>query len=52
MLAAAIRGGAQSIITLNLKDFPNEALDPYGIEALSPDEFVQDMLDLNPHVVL
>lgn len=52
VLAAAIRCGAQSIITHNLKDFPADKLEPYGVEALPPDEFVLDLLDLAPGAVL
>jgi PIN domain len=48
VLAAAIRAGAQSIVTANLRDFPHHALAPYGIEALSPDAFVVDAIDLAP----
>jgi predicted nucleic acid-binding protein len=40
VLAAAIRGRANVIVTSNLKDFPEDALEPYGIEAQHPDEFV------------
>ena len=47
VLAAAIRAGAQVIVTSNLKDFPEDVLDPLGIEAQSPDEFVVSVLDLN-----
>jgi hypothetical protein len=32
VLAAAIRGGAQTIITANAKDFPVAALAPLGLE--------------------
>ena len=52
VLAAAIQAGAQSIVTQNLKDFPNDKLRPYGIEAIPPDEFVLDLLDLAPGIVL
>jgi len=52
VLAAAIRCGAQSIITHNLKDFPAQKLEPLGIEAVSPDEFVLDLLDLAPGAVV
>jgi predicted nucleic acid-binding protein len=46
VLAAAIRAHAQVIVTQNVKDFPRDALEPYAIEAQSPDEFVLNLLDL------
>ncbi|MBM7770916.1 hypothetical protein JOD54_001120 [Actinokineospora baliensis] len=48
VLAAAVRGGAASLVTENLKDFPRGALTPYGVAALHQDEFLQDQLDLAP----
>jgi hypothetical protein len=51
VLAAAIRTAAQSIVTANLRDFPAAALKSYGIEALHPDDFVLDLLDLAPGAV-
>lgn len=39
VLAAAIAGGADRIVTLNLRDFPARALAPHGIAATSPDAF-------------
>jgi predicted nucleic acid-binding protein len=51
VLAAAIRCGAQVIVTNNQRDFPADALDPYGIEAQSADEFVTYLVDLNAVVV-
>ncbi|MDZ7844387.1 MAG: PIN domain-containing protein [Anaerolineales bacterium] len=47
VLAAAICAGAQTIVTFNLKDFPSEALKPYGIEAIDPDTFVLQQADLH-----
>ncbi|HVZ31726.1 MAG TPA: PIN domain-containing protein [Polyangiaceae bacterium] len=44
VLAAAIRAGAQLIVTSNMRDFPENALAPYGIEAKDPDDFVIDQL--------
>jgi hypothetical protein len=52
VLAAAIRCGAQCIVTHNLRDFPRANLEPYGVEAIPPDEFVLDLLDLAPGAVL
>jgi predicted nucleic acid-binding protein len=51
VLAAAIRSGADVIVTYNLKDFPGEVLGKYGIEAQHPDEFIMHLLDLAPQVV-
>ena len=48
VLAAAIVGHAEVIVTHNLKHFPDEILDGYGIEAQHPDEFVRHLLDLDP----
>jgi predicted nucleic acid-binding protein len=52
VLATAIRAGAQTIVTFNLKDFPVERLASYGVEAQHPDDFVFDLLDLAPGAVL
>ena len=51
VLAAAIRAGAQAIVTFNLDDFPAARLDPYNIEAKHPDDFVLDTIDLSPGAV-
>ena len=48
VLAAAIRSGAQTIVTSNLKDFPSDRLVSYDIVAQHPDEFLLHMLDLSP----
>ncbi len=51
VLAAAIRCGASIIVTSNLKDFPEDALKPYGIEAQHPDDFLTHQLVLAPNIV-
>ena len=48
VLAAAIVGRCDVIVTQNLKDFPEEALEPYGIEKLHPDDFLSNHLALAP----
>ncbi len=40
VLAAAIKCDAQHIVTDNIKDFPNEILEPFGIESITADEFL------------
>lgn len=39
-LAAAIRGEADVIVTMNPRDFPANAVGAFGIDAQHPDEFV------------
>jgi len=52
VLAAAIRCNASVIVTFNQKDFPCSALGPFGIEAQYPDEFVDNLLGLDPAAVV
>ena len=47
VLAAAICGHADAIVTFNLGDFPAEVLAPFGVEAQHPDDFLLNQLDLN-----
>ncbi len=51
VLAAAIRAGADVIVTFNLDDFPDKILDPLGIEPQHPDVFVTHLLDLDAPAV-
>ncbi|WP_084351126.1 PIN domain-containing protein [Millisia brevis] len=52
VLAAAIRGGSSIIVTANLRHFPVAALEPFGVEARHPDEFLCECLDVDPDAVL
>ncbi|WP_349262212.1 PIN domain-containing protein [Actinocrinis sp.] len=51
VLAAAIKCGAQVIVTNNVRHFPQSVLSRWGIEAKRPDEFVLDQIDLDVKVV-
>jgi hypothetical protein len=51
VLAAASTGEATLVVTFNLRDFPEAALRPYGVEAWHPDAFVVHLMDLGPHLV-
>ncbi|MFI7062588.1 hypothetical protein ACIBL3_16520 [Kribbella sp. NPDC050124] len=39
------------IVTDNLKDFPDDALAGWNVEARSPDEFLHDLIDLDRQAV-
>ena len=44
VLAAAIHGGANVIVTSNERDFPAAALSPYKLAVISPDKFIRACL--------
>ena len=47
VLAAALVGHADAIVTFNLKDFPAATLKSFNLEAQHPDDFVVNQLHLN-----
>ncbi|MEU5690710.1 PIN domain-containing protein [Actinosynnema sp. NPDC020468] len=51
VLAAAIRGGAEVLVTDNLRDFPASSFESYDIEVVHQDDFLLDQLDLAPRAV-
>jgi hypothetical protein len=52
VLAAAIKTNANLIVTNNIKDFPNEYLQSFGLSAKTADDFLTDMIDLNQEQAL
>ncbi|NMP27294.1 PIN domain-containing protein [Rahnella sp. SAP-1] len=52
VVAAAICSDAEIIVTFNLKDFPQQYLDNFSIEAVHPDDFITDLFDLNQALVV
>ena len=52
VLAAAVRGGADTLVTFNQKDFPPESAAPHGIEVVRPDAFLARLLAERPDGVL
>lgn len=52
VVAAALQGRADMIVTANLQDFPTEVLEPLGLEVQHPDEFLLNQLDLEPDITI
>lgn len=48
VLAAALRSQADVIVTTNLKDFPVPYIRTFDVEVQHPDEFISNLIDLNP----
>lgn len=51
VLAAAVIGRADAIVSDNTRDFPPGALAPYGLECQSADAFLSNQLDLAPESI-
>jgi len=52
VLAAAVRGGAEALVTFNGKDFPPDATDGHGIKVVHPDLFLVGLLAERPNDVV
>src|SRR5699024_7410343 len=48
VLAAAVAGRAEVLVTFNLRDFPRRVLGGHGIEARHPDGFLWELLSVAP----
>jgi len=48
VVAAAVKSDAQAIVTFNMRDFPNESIGQYHLEAIHPDDFFVNQIDLDP----
>lgn len=51
VLAAAIAGGADNLLTMNLKDFPTRVVSAHGVVRRDPDSLLREMFDENPDIV-
>lgn len=51
VLAAAISGKADVLLTMNLKDFPTRVVSSHGVLRRDPDGLLREMFDENPDVV-
>jgi len=52
VLAAAVKGHVPVIVTFNLKDFPESALAPWGIKVVHPEEYLLNLYEMHPAVVM
>ncbi|MEA5537346.1 PIN domain-containing protein [Crocosphaera sp. XPORK-15E] len=52
ILATAIKAKASLIITFNLKDFPFSILKNHQLEAISPDEFILELIDIDEKAII
>lgn len=52
VLAAAVAGRAEVLVTENLRDFPAEAVEQYGITVCGQDDFLLGLLELYPGEIL
>lgn len=52
VLAAAIKTNANIIVTNNIKDFPEKYLASFGLAAKTADDFLTNIIDLNPELAV
>jgi len=52
VLAAAIHGGAEIIVTENLRDFPKKTLAPHGLQTQRVDLFLVECCKLDPETAV
>jgi hypothetical protein len=52
VLAAALAGHADCIVTANTRDFPADVVEPLGIEVIHPDRFILAQWDLDALAVV
>jgi hypothetical protein len=52
VVAAALVGGVDVLVTFNVKDFPPATLGPLGIEVCHPDAFLQTIIEAAPFALL
>lgn len=52
VVALAIHAHANTIVTDNVRDFPDEALSPHNLTVLSADEFLVHQYHLDPQIML
>lgn len=51
-VALCVRAHAEVLVAMSANHFPDELVAPLGIECQHPDEFLSNLLDLSPPIVL
>lgn len=51
VLAAAVHGKVETIVTFNVRDYTRESTRPWGIQAVHPSDFLKVLYDHDPAVV-
>jgi predicted nucleic acid-binding protein len=51
VLGTAIISKAETIVTYNLRDFKPAALEPWGVVAVSPDDFLCQLYEIHPDLM-
>ena len=52
VLAAAIQGKADVIVTFNIRDFPHQILSIYNLKAQHPDNFILRLFGMKPFEII
>jgi predicted nucleic acid-binding protein len=52
VLAAAVKARARLIVTYNKRHFPQEATQPWGVDATGPSTFLEELLSQEPQIVV
>ncbi|MGH7869737.1 MAG: PIN domain-containing protein [Candidatus Dormibacteraceae bacterium] len=52
VLAAAVKSQSSVIVTFNVRDFPSDSCQPYGVEAQHPDTFAKEWVMFEPQAVI
>lgn len=52
VLAASVHGKAEVVLTFNLKDFPDEALAPWGVQARHPQDYLLTLYEMDKSQVV
>ena len=52
VLALALASGSSIIVTNNIRDFPDKVLQPLGVTAITPDEFLTALLNSDEKTVV